>query len=280
MSVNRYTIKIPSSGSTHTHIKLPVNLEYQIVDQGEVIERDFVAVEVENSINPILDYEKARFIPTDINGNQLYNVSYDLRFLSSSDMTVTNNWADIGMDDTDIKFRKNKWKKSHLKLNFYDSDKGTNQRLISFITIFPTLTKDDVYGLSAPAPLLPSTPKPAAEIPLVFRLQDPLTMPEGVAEGYYIYNYRDEVTSDLPKELFMRATFNNAKDGKTTNMSTVPTAEDIDVLVTKLYTKYVLKRNQTGYYYEIDDAQDNVTLANGGTSTSHLYIKLYEIQAN
>jgi len=50
MFVNSYQININtlSSGTTATTINLPVSLEYQLVDQGELVEKKFVDVEVEN----------------------------------------------------------------------------------------------------------------------------------------------------------------------------------------------------------------------------------------
>ena len=51
------------SGTTASTINIPINLQFQPVDNGEVIETDFVDNQVANSINPILDYEKARIKP-------------------------------------------------------------------------------------------------------------------------------------------------------------------------------------------------------------------------
>jgi hypothetical protein len=281
MSVNRHIIKIPSSGATATTINIPVTMEYQNVDQGEIIDRDFVSVEVEKSINPILDYEKARFVPVDSGDNQVYAITYKLMFLPN--ISSENYWSDVEMDDSDIKFRKNKWKKSFLRLSFYDTPIGTNQRLISFMTLFPKLYNDDIYGLEAAnlnPPLLPSTPKPASQIPIRFTLEDPITRPDGFHEAYYLYDFKDEVNFGLPKTLYMRASFNNAKNGKITNLSVTPNSLPINQLVNNLYTRYILKRTSSGYYYEIDTTHSHVTLNNAGTTDSELIINLYQIQAS
>jgi len=106
-------------------------------------------------------------------------------------------------------------------------------------------------------------------------LTNPIINPDGFAEGFYLYNYRDEVTETLPKELYMRARFNNAANGKSTNMMTEGTAYYIEDLVHKLYTKYVLYRNSVGYYYAIDETYSNNVTRVGNTVT----IDIYEIQA-
>ena len=73
----------------------------------------------------------------------------------------------------------------------------------------------------------------------------------------------------------MRARFNNAANGLITNMMTEGTPYFIDDLVNKLYTKYILYRNNTGYYYAIDETySNNVSLVG-----NDLTINLYEIQA-
>jgi len=46
------------SGATATTINIPINMEYQLIDQSELIDRVFVSTEVENSINPIMERPK------------------------------------------------------------------------------------------------------------------------------------------------------------------------------------------------------------------------------
>ena len=71
MFVNRYQINVNtySSGATDSYFNIPITMEYQIVDQTELVKRVFVDVETEKAINPIVDYEKVRFMPLDMQGN-------------------------------------------------------------------------------------------------------------------------------------------------------------------------------------------------------------------
>jgi hypothetical protein len=254
---------IRSTGAT---VNIPIMLNAKPVNQEDVVEKDFVSIEVEKVINPIVDYERVRLTPTNIDDVILDEVRYSIHFNSSPTYPTVSYYGDIGYIYDDVKFRKNKFTNSFLKLSFYDSDVTTDQRLISLITLFPRITTDEigVDGLPLPINLLP----------IRFRVTDPIKNPEGVSEGFYLYHFKDEVLSDLPKELFMRGTFNNAKTGEIINLITVPTALEITELVNKLHTKYILKRNNDGYFYEIDlNYSSNVSVTNGV-----LDINLYEIQ--
>jgi len=278
----KYTIRISQlSGVTDTLIKIPVILTPRTTDQAEIVDRVFVDVEVEKAINPILDYEKARFTPIyfpDPNDTSTYNlvqnIKYNIKFLNSFGFPSSPSfYSDIGMTDDDLRYGKKRFENSFINLSFYDTDKATNQRLISYINIFSRITNADLQG---PSGSKPGLPKPAWQVPISSSLSNPIRDPEGFAEGFYIYNYKDEVTAETPKELYMRARYNNAATGTTTNMMTEGAALPIDDLVNKLYTRYVLYRNTTGYYYAIDETySSNVTRDTSGNIT----IDIYEIQA-
>lgn len=281
MSVNRYRINLSNKRTilrgisprpvtllaTGATVNIPLNLEYQMVDQSEIIERDFVDVEIENVINPIFDYEKVRFIPILDNGTQVESVEYYVNFLTSTTFPTVSYYGDLGFVYDDVKFRKNRFSRSFLRLSFYDSDVTTDQRLISFMTLFPRITDDIIEPSGLPIPV--------QSIPIRFRVEDPVAIPKGISEGYHLYHFKDEVTNTVPKELYMRASFNNARDGKTTNMMTVSDALPINELVTKLHTKYVLTRDNDGYYYEIDPTYSDNVIITG----NKIRVNLYEVQA-
>jgi len=277
----KYQIKIPTqSGVTATTLNIPITLEPAMAGQCELINKKFIEVEVEKSINPILDYEKARLIPT-ITGTtnnvmthtQVDRLIYDIKFASAPTFpTGPTTYFDIGITNDDIKFGKKKFENSHVTLSFYDSDKAANQRLMSFINIFPRLTAANIIQ---PPSQSAGLPLPANQIPVSFMLSDPIKNPDGFAEGYYIYHFKDEIPANLPKVLYMRATYNNASTGKQTNMITEGQAFTIDNLVNKLYTKYVLYRDATGYFYVVDSNYSN----NVSIVGQYVTVNLYEIQA-
>lgn len=271
----------PISGST---INIPINLEYQIVDNAELIESLFVKTETQKSVNPILDYDKVRFTPVDINGVSLGNINYNLFFLNANNNIATPTYySDIGFEDADIRYLRNYFTESYLYLAFYDTDNAMTQNLVTEIEIYNRLSKGDYYPSGATRPNIAGQPKPASQIPTNLILSNPLIVEKGFYEGYYIYNYKDDlVVNGLPKYLYMKASYFNAKTGKIVNLTTEPSATKIDVLVNKLYTRFELYRDTTGFYYKISDTySQNVSFAQNATNQNNkdVTIKLYQIQA-
>lgn len=196
---------------------------------------------------------------------------------------VLTNWASIGFNDDDLKSRKNFFTKSFLQLDFYDSDMVTNQNLMSFISLYPK-TANQVIPL-------------AMNYKLSFILGNPIIDEGSNGEGFSLYHFKDEVLPNPlpPKYLYMRATFNNAKTGKSNGfMSTInpnlsiddliePTADDPLNIITitnknNLFTRYILIRTNDGYFYEIDTeySSNNVTY---DPSNKSYTINLYEISS-
>lgn len=283
MSVNNYKINFSEfknvSGST---INLPLNMEFQLVDQDEIVRKQFVENEIKNNINPILDYEKVRFLPiiqlNDTN-NVVNNITYNLHFLDSlNQFNQSSFYGQIGFNNSDIKFRKKSFTNSFLRLNFYDTDITTTQRLLFFVTIFPRLEPTNFsIGLLPPWGTITS----AINLKTSFILGDSMINKSFNSEGYSLYYFKDEVITQ-PKELFMSAEFNNAKNGSTTRfMSTSSTNITIDNLfnpsntTNNLFTKYILKKVNNKYTYEIDGTYSN----NVQINNSDYNIDLYQIYA-
>lgn len=283
MPVNKYTIRKEDLGA-NVEIKIPLTLDFGSVDQSEVVNRVFVEEEVEKSINPIIDYETTRFIPIHSNGDRIKDIIYKPIFLDNNGgLPVDTKYSDIGFSNDDIRFNKNRFKQSFLRLSFYDSDKPTNQNLVTFITIFCRIylgdLNDIVDGNGTPSPL-GGIPKSASAIPVRFMLTDPILQPDGFHEGFHLYYFKNELKKNdvVPKELYMRAEFNNAATGKTTRFITTPDTLPINEVIGKLHTRYLLTRTNTGYFYSIDPNY------NGGENIievgTDLTINLYEIKVS
>jgi hypothetical protein len=249
------------------------------VDNSELIERDFVDIEVDKAINPILDYDKARFIPLDLSGNHVHNLFYRVNVLSGSTIINPTTYHDIGFNDEDIKFRRTNFTATYLYLSFYDSDIALSQNLIMDMYVYTMITDADLYPLGSSVGV-GGQPKPATQIPVRFTLSSPLTDPRGFAEGYHLYDYKSGYVNGVPKNLYMRGTLVNAKTGKSINLMTEPTAYAIDTLVNKLYTKYELKRDATGFYYTISNTYStNVSYSATTLGGDNATVTLYQIQS-
>jgi len=270
------------SGATATTIDFPINMEYQLVDNSELVERVFVNGEIEKSVNPILDYEKARFIPVYDNLKNVDTITYIVSLLGSNgNLNIPTYYSDIEIKNDDIKFRKNAFTESALILSFYDNDNPLTQNLVTEIEIYSHLSSGDYY-VSSTSTQIAGQPKPANQIPLKFVLSNPLTTPVGFYEGYHIYAYRDEyLVNNPPKSLYMKAQYFSAKTGKILNLSTSSSAYPINNLIYKLYTKFDLYRNTTGFYYSLDTTYStNVQYSSvNNPNLMNLTINLYQIQA-
>jgi hypothetical protein len=276
--INPFTLL---SGTTASTINIPINMNYQMVDNADIIQTNFVNVEVANAINPILDYEKVRYTPVNMNGNLIINVNYNLSFLVNGSFPITTMYSDIGMTDTDLQTETNYFTQSYLELNFYDSDNNLTQNLVTQINIYSMLTQDDLYqqgGVLNGVHYLKGESKPANQVPVDFVLSNPLLISKAFYEGYYIYDYKNSVSIETPKNLYMNASYYNAKNGSVTKLMTDSNVYSIDTLVNKLYTKYTLYKNTNGYYYKIDNTYStNVSYVQNQNNTN-VFVNLYQIQ--
>jgi hypothetical protein len=294
MFVNRYQINLTtlSASTTAMTINIPITLESQEIGQSELIDRIFVDVQVENAINPISDYDKVRFMPIGSNNKPIVSISYNL------DLTGSTDYSAIGFTNDDIKYEKSCFKESFIYMAFFDTPNPLTQRLIAYNTIFSKLNDNDLLGpesqqTAATGIGIPGQPRPANQVKLHFIVQNPILRPKGFSEGFYLYDYRDELKIGETKYLYMRASFKNAKTGKSVNLmvkNSQPPATPlpIDKVVHELYTRYILSRDTTGYYYKLDetyqgnlDSFGNVVV--GPNNVSHVVndvtINLYQIQS-
>jgi hypothetical protein len=283
MFVNKFKINLSafSGGTTATTITFPIDMDFQTVDQAELIDRVFVSEEVENSINPIVDNDKVRFLPIDLSNNHVDKIIYDVKMFDATGNYV-DFYGNIGFTDDDIKFRKNSFKQTFLNLSFYDTDNPLTQKLITNLTLFSNLNTSDFLPISATNGV-PGQPKPANQIPINFVVENPILNPRGLAEGYHLYDYKEGLAIGDYKYLYMRASLKNAKSGKSLNLMVKNTAQSIDKLVHELYTRYKLFRTTTGYYYEIDNTYHGNTGSSGPNNVTYASntetVKLYQIKA-
>ncbi len=277
MHVNKYKI-VKKSGDINLNIS--TNQDFALAGQEDIIKRDFVDTEVENSINEILDYEKVKLLPKNINNNNLTNnITYTLNFLSENGTYagINNKWSEIGSTCEDLKFRKTSFVKSFLRLDFFDSDILSSQRLLFFITLFPKIYSTDLND--------DGSVKQPNQKSLQFLLGNTILDKTLEGEGFSLYDFKDEILPTVGKNIYMVATFNNAKTGESTkfmssnnlNLSVdnlIKTSEGTNIK-NNLHTKYLLKREVNGFYYNISNTYSN----NVTNSNNNYNINLYEINA-
>jgi hypothetical protein len=258
-------LSYPITGMT---LNIPITLNFGNLDQTSVIEREFVNKEVEDSINPIIDYEKIKYKPRTTLNDIIDTLTYKVILLNSPNFPTNCSMFDLGFNDDDIKFRRNKFTRSFLRLSFYDNNVTTNQRLLFSVTLFLKLYSDQLTPFNQTNAGLPI---PVNNIPSEIRLYDSNVNPNTNSEGFNLYHFKEET---LPKRLYMRASFNNAKDGKTTPLVNSPTPVTIDNLINVLHTEYELERDgDDNYIYKLSTNNTNIV-----TNNNDVTVNLYEIQ--
>jgi hypothetical protein len=273
--ININTLQGTTVPVTGTSINIPINIEYQIVDNAELINRLIVNIETQKAVNPILDYDKVRYTPVDANNVLIGNVNYSLSFLDQTNsLRNPSYYSTIGFDDSDIKFSRSEFIESYLELEFFDSDNAMTQNSLGATYIYNRLSKGGFATNGQPLP--------ASQIQVNSLLSNPQVVKNGFYEGYYIYAYKDDlIINGLPKYFYMKANYFNAKTGKFIPLSTESAPSKIDKFVKKIYTRYDLYRNTTGFYYKINDTySNNVTYSQNSTTPNNkdITIKLYQAQ--
>ena len=284
MFVNKYTLNVNSfsAGTASQYIVVPIDAQYQIVDNSELINRVFVATEVENSINKILDYDRVRYMPLTSTNETVSTITYDLSLLSANNQ-YTTSYGGAGYQYEDVKFRKNSFTKSFLRLSFYDSDDPMIQNLVAYTTLYSRLRSIDL--LPGQTGSIAGLPQPINNIPINFTVENPLINKRGFSEGFHLYYYRDNLEIGQQKSLYMKASFNNAKNGKSVNLMVKGSPQYVQDLVHELYTKLIIIRTSVGYYYKFDESyQGNLsTPTNTLNNITHVgntvNVKLYQVAA-
>lgn len=167
------------------------------LDNTKDIENQFIEKEVENAINEIRDNEKVRFQPF----SGYTEVVVKLMVSGSTELT----YSDLGFTNEDLIFRRNRFTNSFLKLNFYDNNVLSNRRLAFQNLIYSQINEDqrDVNG-----DLLD-----VSNMPVTFRITDPIQKPNGDSEGFYIYWLKND-PDGYPKTFYIYFSYGNASDGE------------------------------------------------------------------
>jgi hypothetical protein len=286
MFANKYTLNLQNfnTGTTEQYISgITLSTQFQIVDNDELINRLFVKTEAQNAVNKILDYDRVRYMPITPSNDLVSTITYDLTLFDSGSTYVTN-YGGIGFQYDDVKFRKNSFSKTFLRLTIFDSADAMTQNLVGFITLFSKLRTIDLEPSSAG--IIAGVPKPINDIPINYTLENPIVNRRGFAEGFHLYYYRDVLNIGDSKYLYMKASFNNAKTGKATNLMVKNTPQSIENLVNELYIRIIISRTTTGYYYTFDDTyQGNQSLFPPNTPNNitfvgtNVNVRLYEVDA-
>lgn len=257
---NRSTVSIdiPFSSSFETNL-------YQM----DLIKEKFVDKTKKEVINRIVDLERDVYYPSvyDINNkysHDIYTIKFNLHFREhrGDDWTVTNdtlwngvednrinkditddNVSDLlmflGFNNEDVRYQRNKLKKSFLRLSYYDSPNPANQNLLMYSTIFVNsgelFSKYARYGeeegytlisINEDGEYVLSTDKKGIGVDKEYdgfieekRLSSQFVVKDkntskSSSEGFYLYLWKEDETP-IPQDIYMKVEFNHAEFGRT-----------------------------------------------------------------
>ena len=262
-------------------IKIPiVNTFDTTLYQMELLQEQFVNAEKKKVINRIVDIEKDVYYPSISNAEEnvfadVYTIKFNLHFrehrgddwlvengsfwncveqvgdtasIVNTPVQMTNEDRSdlltfLGFTNNDVRYQKNKLKKSFLRLMYYDSTNPANQNMIGYSTIFFNTgdmfskyikhIKDEGYvfvgadkndyGIYSP-----SQGKVGIRVDRDYFINDDndstrlgaqfvvksKNMSKSSSEGFYIYIWKDNEMA-LPQDLYVKIEFNHAGYGRT-----------------------------------------------------------------
>jgi hypothetical protein len=258
MFVDRRKILLDSLNSGTT-IDIALSSNFFPVDNAELIEDKFVKDEIENSINPIVDYKKVIFKPEDNNGNLIDKFKINLNFYTPASINLGSPqhrgtgaepgvYEDINFTFDDVFCRTNRFINSFIRFSLYDTPNSGQNELLTFSDIYTQVgeEQENQFGFTLPID----------ECPITFILGDPVTQPEEVHEGFHIYWFKDLVDNapNQEYELYGVVQFNNASNGRVYELAPSKDFDPNNITISNLegengilYLKIIL-RNDNGVY--------------------------------
>ena len=258
MFVDRRKILLDNIGSGTT-IDITLKSNFFPVDNAELIEDKFVKDEVENSINPIIDYKKIIFKPEDEFGNLIDKFKINLNFYTPESINLGSPqhrgtgaeagvYRDINFIFDDVFCRTNRFVNSFIRFSIYDNPNSGQNELLTFSDIYTQVGEEQENQFGFTLPL--------SACPITFILGDPVTQPEEVHEGFHIYWFKDLVDNapNQEYEVYGVVQFNSALNGRVYNLAPSKDFDVNNITLSNLegengitYLKIIL-RNDNGVY--------------------------------
>jgi hypothetical protein len=242
--VNKYRI---IQSDLDREIIIPVKIEFDLTGQEDAI-KDYENDVVQEIINPIKDFEVVRFThdetnlttqKTDVNYNFFFydqstnitntNFSNENLWVNSYNFTTNPTYTGESFTNNEIYYTANSFRRSFFKLDFYDSQNSTNQKLY-FTIVIPTQ-----QGYTIPQNIGTTL------VPNIVDIKIPKFKLDfvGDKEGFFIYVPKNEETINR-STFYMSVKFFNAKTGEFIRMINKPQS--------LIASKFNFKKEEIFYY--------------------------------
>lgn len=235
--------------NSYINIKTPISSDNRNELNNEIISYSYFNEKKNELITDIDDYEKRCFTPYVKKGGKIEPIDKIVFNLFLRDRSGSDNWTSndimgwnqykleevgnnltfvnnlktegdlltyLNFTDDDIYYRKEKVKRTFLRLSFYSNNTPLNNMLLFYSTIF--LDSADLYNKYI------TCVNSNVEKPIVSNQNSNLTLSFSVSdrynknkssEGFYLYLFPDNIDNIKERTIYMKAEFNHAGNGKT-----------------------------------------------------------------
>lgn len=250
MNVNKIIIK-KEGFDNEPFFNIPLVMNSTPLDRTDAIQRDFVEAEIKKNIPEIEDNEVVRFAyrtaATLESRAEANKISFNVK-LSENNVIQNTTLADIGLTFDDLKFRRNRFKKSFLRFDIFDSSDLATQVKIGTYTIFMNMIPEWFNNNGG---IVQSIKEPN-ECNLKFVTNDPVRYTNYYSEGYYLYLPKKYSggTLNTSNTVYMRVSFNNAVTGISHKLGRSEVAKPINELIDDIHIPCTLyKDGRKDYRY-------------------------------
>lgn len=219
------------------------------LNKEDDINKVFTEIQFKNKINSIVDMEKYRFEPAtkildDTQTSLIDSITFNLLFLNKKNKNwftkQESTYSLIGFNNDDIRYQRNRLKKSFLRLSFYDSEDQTNQNLLFYtilyvdtIELYKNYVKEIING----------NLNPINGFKVSFNAKDPIkTNTQTLTEGFYLYLYKD-LLENSSLTMYMKAEFINSLNGERIILMNPKTIKTPDYVNGQSYTMTEFYKN-------------------------------------
>lgn len=219
------------------------------LNKEDDINKVFTEIQSKNKINSIIDMEKYRFEPAtkildDTQTSLIDSITFNLLFLNKKNKNwftkQESTYSLIGFNNDDIRYQRNRLKKSFLRLSFYDSEDQTNQNLLFYtilyvdtIELYKNYVKEIING----------NLNPINGFKVSFNAKDPIkTNTQTLTEGFYLYLYKD-LLENSSLTMYMKAEFINSLNGERIILMNPKTIKTPDYVNGQSYTMTEFYKN-------------------------------------
>lgn len=205
-----------------------------------------------------------------VNGQGRWNGIAPGTNVSIKNAALSDKLKFLNFNDDDVRYQQNKLKKTFIRLSFYDTMNPVTQHLLYYSTIF--YDTNELFGKYVKyKPFLDKMGKESVvdSDDNVYRVDTRLTVynkynSEKSSEGFYIYLFKDEVTENSPKDIYMKVEFNHAGYGRTVpftkpyldisqKIKQIPFEDFFKTQYIKLKCVYIPTENKYAYYAAKDE---------------------------